>query len=79
MLLVSGGDERWLNNMFALQPVKPTVGEWFRSPTAIARCRCMGHLERQRAVGTILRRGGGERNPLQSLYAGGNICPAHRG
>ena len=70
--VVSGGDERWLNNMFAPQPVKPTVGEYGLSP---GDCPMSMHeyLERQRAVWAESSQGGGERNPLQSLYAGGNI------
>ena len=71
--VVSGGDERWLNNMFAPQPVKPTVGEYGLSAYSDCPMSMHEYLERQRAMWADPSQGGGERNPLQSLYAGGNI------
>ena len=59
--------------MFAPQPVKPTVGEYGLSSYGDCPMSMHEYLERQRAMWADPSQGGGERNPLQSLYAGGNI------
>lgn len=71
--VVSGGDERYLHNLFAPQPVKPWVGEYGLASYAEYPASMPEYLERQRAMWADPSQGGGERNPLQALYAAGNV------
>ncbi|MDY4677720.1 MAG: right-handed parallel beta-helix repeat-containing protein [Bifidobacterium tsurumiense] len=71
--VVSGGDERWLNNVFAPQRSKPYIGEFGLSTYADCPTRFEEYLDNLHAMWADPSQGGGERNPLQPVYAGGNV------
>lgn len=71
--VVSGGDERWLNNLFAPQPVVPAVGRYGLALYSEHPSCFKEYLRRQHDMWADPSQGGGERNPLQPVYESCNV------
>ncbi|MBW3078051.1 right-handed parallel beta-helix repeat-containing protein [Bifidobacterium simiiventris] len=71
--VVSGGDERYLNNIFAPQHASAPIGAFGLAEYAKHPVDKPEYSERVRRMWLDPQQGGGERNPLQPLYAGGNL------
>ena len=71
--VVSSGDVRYLNNLFAPQQVQPAVGKYGMAEFVDYPLNIDEYHARQEALWADPNQTGNERNPLQPVYAAGNV------